>query len=73
MKALLGLLGDPCFHLAMIGVLLAQMTAGVAPDDDDRVAFDGPRASCPACKQAAVHLESCPSSAILVTTALLDD
>ncbi len=73
MKAMIGLLCDPCLHLVMIGLLLARLSAGVAPDDDERVAYAGPDATCPICKQISVHLASCSRPVIRLSATPFTD
>jgi hypothetical protein len=73
MKALLGLLCDPCLHLLMIAVLLARLSVAVPPDDDDRLAFAGRDASCPICQEMTFHLDSCPRSVVRMACAATAD
>jgi hypothetical protein len=60
MKALVAFLCDPCLHLFMIGIVLASLTEGVSPVDDELVAFAERAAICPICQQTTIHLEWCP-------------
>jgi hypothetical protein len=67
MKAILGCLSDPYFHVFLVGLVLARLAMGTSGDSTDLA--DRP-SNCPACRATHEASKPCPRIAARIESAL---